>query len=95
MRRPTRFGFDSWATGIGLETPDTTARARTAFGFDNHVSDVSGIAEATAKQAAVADDASAHARSDHDTHHVHLAATCPAPCFAKRERLGVVVDKGG
>ena len=59
------------------------------------MSDVPGIAEATAEQAAIADDASAHACSDHNTNHVHLAAASPTPGFAKRERLGVVIDKGG
>ena len=81
--------------GAGRHALDAAARAAAAqrpVRPDDDVTDVAGVAAEAVQQAAIEDDAAAHAGRDDHAEHVVGAAPGAAPALAECQCLGIVVD---
>ena len=77
-----------------LEAAATAAGARTTIGLDDHMPDVSGVAQTTAQEPSVEDDAAADAgRHDHGDE-VALPRRGADPALGQGQRFRIVVHEG-
>ena len=82
------------ARRLRLEAPTAAAPALTPGGLDDHVADVTCIAEPPAEQPSVEHDAATDAGRHHDGDVILAAGGGPDPALTECEGLGVVVDEG-
>ena len=79
---------------LSLEAAPTAADTRAAIGLDDHVPDVTGVAQTTAEQPSVENDAAADAgRHDHGDE-VALPGRGTPPALGQRQRFRIVVHEG-
>jgi len=94
-RTSTGLDFDRITGEVRLEAALGAATTQAATRLDDHVSDVSGVAETPVDQAAPRHDSPADSGADHHRDEVVDSASRTDPSLGHRESLGIVVDVRG